>query len=53
MSAKYTDRLTQAIGIFAQENSKKLWITPSFEAAHGAASRVYLQQSGAKPMIHR
>jgi hypothetical protein len=48
MSAKYTDRLTQAKGILVRANSKKLRITPGFEAAHGVASGVYLQQSGEK-----
>jgi hypothetical protein len=42
------DRLTQATSIFASANAKKLQIMPSFEAAHGAASRVYPQQPIAK-----
>jgi hypothetical protein len=35
-------------GHLVQANSKKLRITPGFDVAHGAASRVYLQQSGEK-----
>jgi hypothetical protein len=31
-------------GIFADANPKKLQIRPNFEAAHRAASRIYLQQ---------
>jgi hypothetical protein len=36
------------MAFFGPGNSKKLRITPSFDVAHGAASRVYLQQSGEK-----
>jgi hypothetical protein len=42
------DRLTQAAGVFASANAKKLQIMPSFEAADGAVSRVFPQQPIAK-----